>query len=161
MRTVKITLIILLTAFYLYTSYICHIKVTAVTYQLMHANIFHLLCNCWCIYSALNDRLINRYLIIPVIFVSGILSYIAISPATTTIGFSGALLAMTGINIAQFPTRRNWIMMSALFGIWFFIPVMSFGVHFVSFITGLCAGYSIILFKHYDRGRNITGKRRT
>lgn len=158
MRTIKITLITFLAAFYLYSSYTGSIKVTTFTYQLMHANIFHLLCNCWCIYSVINDRLINRYIIIPVIFISGMAAYIAVSPALTTIGFSGALLAMTGINIAQVPTRRNWITMSALFALWFFIPVMSFGVHLASFTTGLCTGYSVILFKRYDRKRNIRGK---
>lgn len=141
----KLTLIAILTITYV-VSLFHPIEINEWTYMLLHANIFHLACNCWCAYVAINDRLINRWLLVPLLAVIGAFAYV-VTPIgdIPTVGVSGALLAMVGINLSMAMTKRNLIMVGVMLLVWGIFPMVSFGIHAI----GLVIGWLIGMFMRY------------
>ena len=115
--------------------------------QFKHANLFHLICNCWCIYTAVNDRIINRYLIYTVIITCGAFTFMLYNG--NAVGFSGALFAMIGISYSHHLTRRNTIMLAAIFLVNAIIPNLALFIHFVSFALGFTIGMIIKRIRKY------------
>ncbi|MFI3240720.1 MAG: rhomboid family intramembrane serine protease [Bacteroidales bacterium] len=150
MHLIRIGVIIILIISYVITNIIT-VEINEWSYMLMHANIFHLACNCWCAYFVINDRLINRWLLLPLLAVIGAFAYV-VTPVgdIPTVGVSGALLAMVGINLSMAMTKRNLIMVGVMLLVWGVFPMVSFGIHAV----GLAIGWLIGIFMryYYDNG---------
>ncbi len=149
MRSLRLSVIAILVVSYI-ISLFTTIPNNEWSYQLLHANIFHLSCNCWCAYVVINDRVINRWLLLPLLVVIGAFAYIVTPSELPIVGFSGALMAMVGINLAMAMTRRNLAMVAVMFVVWWFLPMVSFGVHLVAMVIGWLIG-SFMRY-YYDNG---------
>lgn len=114
---------------------------------LSHANIPHLLCNALCIYFTVNNRLINKWIVYPILLIIGT---IALGYTPTAVGFSGALFAMAGINLMAIRTRNYIVSLFAYFAITFFVPAIAFKVHLIGFILGVFVGLSALLIKNWN-----------
>lgn len=145
----KIFVIVLLVVSYVVNLW-CPIEVNEWSYQLLHANVFHLACNCWCAYVVINDRLINRHLLIPLLVIIGAFAYVVTPSELPVVGCSGALMAMVGINLSMAMTWRNLLSVGVMFGLWWFLPMVSFGIHAVGLVIGWLIG--MFMLYYYESG---------
>lgn len=109
-----------------------------------HANIFHLLANCWSVY------LIRRADWIPAYFIAVLCS---IPFAETTIGFSGVIFAALGMLYGKYPSKLFW-WASAIVLVTGLLPNISALFHFINLIAGFVVGYCYQMTKLYVNYRN-------
>lgn len=116
-----------------------------ITPILNHANMFHLFANTYCLLICVNDRIINKWLVYPIIVACGLVAMIH----SNAVGFSSAIFAMIGVNYIDKPTLFNTDLVTAMFLISAFVPQLAFCVHLISFVLGCIVGAMCILYNHY------------
>lgn len=128
-------------------------------YHMFHANVFHAICNIWCLlalafYYDIEDwELVLAFIIaatVPSWFLSPLPSLL--SPVKA-IGFSGVCFALMGIVYHKVARKRyylSWIIPIVAVG--FIIPGMAAMLHCYCFIVGITAALVFSLFKH-ERNR--------
>lgn len=134
----------ILTAIILCVCFFLPLERNFLTSQLMHANWAHLLGNVGALCCF--NRKVFRYPV-ALCFVIGA----AVMAFYSAVGFSCAILAMCGIN---FSYARNWksvLSLAVLFTMYWFLPGMSFSMHFLAFVCGGLAGTLKLVHDDYKR----------
>ncbi len=112
--------------------------------HLFHANIFHLLANCWAVFIIRRADWIPAYAIaVPC----------AIPFAHSTVGFSGVIFAALGIIYGRYPSKLFWwavaiVLITAL------IPSVNAAFHLICMFAGFIAGYAYEITRLYVKDRN-------
>lgn len=119
-------------------------NVSAITMHFAHANIFHLLANCWCVWLIRRAAWIPSYIIAAVV---------ATAFSTHMVGFSGLICAAMGITYGRYPSDRFiWALgIMALTGI---LPYISAEYHIACLTAGFVIGYIYQIAKLYAQYRN-------
>lgn len=115
--------------------------------QFLHANVFHLMLNCWAVKS-----IVRREIMHPAVLVAAgiFLGWLGFLCTDCVVGFSGALYAMLGIQWRMFGTRTNTIITAVIFAIGLVIPQVTFIAHAVPFFLGIAVGWTYNLIKRFD-----------
>lgn len=116
----------------------------AILLHFQHANIFHLLANCWSIYLIRKAEWIPAYII----------AVLCCIPFTeTTIGFSGVIFAALGILYGRYPSKLFW-WASAIVLATGLLPNINAMFHLICLFAGFFIGYSAQMIKLYVNYRN-------
>lgn len=110
-----------------------------------HANIFHLLANCWAIFLFKKPAWIPAYLIATA-------SAIPFQEGEM-IGFSGVLFAALGWVYGRYPSRRLW-WAAAIIIITGLLPDISAAYHLITLFAGFFCGYIFQIIVLYVKYRN-------
>lgn len=111
-------------------------------YQFFHANILHLMLNCWCFLQLVFGCRCGWRFIIPAYIIS-----IFIPAPTPTIGLSAVCYAMMGMLVPLVARRVFFSSFLALsFAATFFLPSFNTWAHIYATIAGLI--YSLIFIYH-------------
>lgn len=115
-------------------------------YQFIHASIFHLIGNAYCVYMFYKLNIRSYWWIIGYI-VSVIASFIVSHPNLCTVGFSGCIYAVLGLYYNKINSRGGMILISLLL----FIPINAINMplhilcfHSVFFIGQLYSYFKVI-----------------
>lgn len=108
------------------------------TYPLLHGNIVHLICNIYALWFCLNERTYPKQTLLPLLYIIAVVSSFLYTSDQPTIGFSGVIFAMIGINLVRVPTRVNIIYMVIILAAGILIPQIAGVNHLISFAIG-CA----------------------
>lgn len=118
---------------------------TACTYSFCHANIFHLLSNCFAFIIAYNEKMFKR----KTIFIIYSCAILAVLPFHQQIcGFSAVIFAMFGIN-ASLANKKYFLNCIVAIAVGFIIPNTAGTVHLVSFVLGYTIGWANRLYIDY------------
>lgn len=109
---------------------------THFSYPFFHGSIVHLICNLYAIWFCLNERTYPKQILIPILYAITIVSSFIYTSGEPTIGISGAIFAMIGINIIQIPTRTNVIYIVSILAAGFIMPQIAGVNHLISFLLG-------------------------
>ena len=114
-------------------------------YHFFHANVFHAICNIWCLLAlAFYYDIEDWELLLAFIIAATVPAFEA--PA---IGFSGVCFALMGIVYYKVARKRyylSWIIPIVAVG--FIVPGIAAMLHFYCFIIGITAALVYSLFKH-------------
>ena len=123
-------------------------------YHFFHANVFHAICNIWCLlalafYYDIEDWELLLAWLIAASVPSWCLTLNTYDLTLKAIGFSGVCFALMGIVYYKVARKRyylSWIIPIVAVG--FIIPGMAAMLHFYCFIIGITAALVYSLFKH-------------
>lgn len=122
-------------------------------YMFMHASLLHLVINMYAVFLCTKDRtnLLHVYIL-------GVIAYLLSQSDKPTVGASGLVYIMLGMNV--FGAWRSFLIGAAFTLFSCFMPGVNYKIHIISFIFGLI--YSAIEreYKSYNEKREyIKGKR--
>lgn len=124
---------------------------THFTYIFFHGNLIHLACNVYALWLCLNERTYPKHILIPILYAITVTSSFVYIPEQPTVGISGAIFAMLGINLVRVPTRINILYMVVILISGFVIPQIAGAIHLTSFLIGCTIAIftqNIKRFKH-------------
>lgn len=110
-----------------------------------HANIFHLLANCWAVFLIRRADWVPAYLtatVCAIPFAGG-----------SMVGFSGVIFAALGIFYGRFPSKVFW-WSAAIVLVTGMLPGISATFHLVTLTAGFIVGYIYQSVKLYAEYRN-------
>ena len=108
---------------------------THFSYPFFHASWFHLIGNCYALWFVYNNSMLGKFTI-PAIYIISVAASFIFPSELPTIGFSGAIYAMGGINVARHLTKKSIISSVFALSIGFILPACNGTVHLISFLTG-------------------------
>lgn len=108
---------------------------THFSYPLFHASWLHLIGNCYALWFVAKNKLAGR-ITIPVIYLISVMASFVSESSIPTIGFSGAIYAMAGINISNNITVKSVAIASIALLLGFILPGTNGKIHLASFIGG-------------------------
>lgn len=108
---------------------------THFSYPLFHASWMHLAGNCYALWFVYN-RIPFGKLTVPTIYAISVAASFLFPPELPTIGFSGAIFAMAGINVARNITKKSILSSVFALSIGFVLPSCNGVIHLVSFLIG-------------------------
>lgn len=109
---------------------------THFTYIFFHGSLIHLACNAYALWFCLNERTYPKHILMPMLYIITVASSFVYISEQPTVGISGAIFAMLGINLAQVPTRINILYMVIILISGFIIPQIAGVIHLTSFLMG-------------------------
>lgn len=111
---------------------------TCLTYPFFHATIWHLAGNMYAAFLLLSDRQVPSRILLPVLYVIAVLGAFIVKPFTglPTVGLSGALFAMGGINFYGNTTWRMAASCVFALALGYVLPGIAGHIHLVCFILG-------------------------
>ena len=124
-----------------------HIIPRALTYHFFHANIFHLIGNCFCLWQLCRFGKVT-YKSLAVAFVIATITPLLVH--APMVGFSNILYALTGLAFYSF-ARKNVIILIAATAAMIPFPQIAAVPHLVSLILGMV---SIIIYTKFNLVRN-------
>lgn len=119
----------------------------AMVNQFMHANIFHLLLNCWAVRSIVRGEIMPPCVLAVVAVLLGWVGFLC---GGNVVGFSGALYAMLGIQWKIFGTKTNVIVTASVFALGIILPGLAFVAHVLPFCLGLAVGWAYNMIKNFN-----------
>lgn len=117
---------------------------THLSFLFFHAGFIHFLTNAYAFYYFYSTWLFGRCTLPISIFIAILSSFLAVSTAPT-VGFSGVVFALIGINAVYYMSTRYFVSVSIVLGTGFLWPSFNSLMHLVCFILGFIAAY---LYKH-------------
>lgn len=124
---------------------------THFTYLFFHGSLIHLACNIYALWFCLNERTYPKRILIPILYAITVASSFVYISDQPTVGISGAIFAMLGINLVRVPTRINILYMVVILISGFVIPQIAGSIHLTSFLIGCTIAIftqNIKRFKH-------------
>ena len=117
---------------------------THLSFLFFHAGFIHFLANAYAFYYFYSTWLFRRCTLPISIFIAILSSFLAVSTAPT-VGFSGVVFALIGINGAYYTSRSYFISSGIILAIGLLLPFINGLMHLLCFILGFIAAY---LYKH-------------
>lgn len=123
-------------------------------YHFFHANVFHAICNIWCLlalafyYDIEDYELLLAYIIACTFPTWNCLIAVILLPAGfNVIGFSGVCFALMGIvfyKVARKLYYLAWVITVLVIG--YYIPGMAAGIHFYCFFMGIFVSPFLLIY---------------
>ena len=118
-------------------------------YIFFHANIFHLIGNCYCTYYILNNRTYTWTHTLILIYTLALIASLITYNTLPTMGFSAPLFVMLGINFHSSAYKKRYIvLLLTVITSWLFIPYLNTSLHVICFFLG----YLYTRFNHFIKG---------
>lgn len=105
-------------------------------YMLFHANLLHLICNCYALWFVLNDRILKPKVFILLLYMIAVISSLIVVNDTLIVGASAVVYAAVGINMHGNRSKAAWLIVSATIAIGYFMTNVSASIHLVAFVLG-------------------------
>ena len=102
--------------------------------MVMHANVFHLAANLYCLW------LLRKVHWLPAFVIAALASLLAPTP---TVGLSGFLFASIGVSCGRNLLWKQCLITLAICMLWGLFPSVSLFVHVVSLLTGYAYGHTL------------------
>ncbi|WP_367279879.1 rhomboid family intramembrane serine protease [Bacteroides sp.] len=123
---------------------------THFTYQFLHGSFIHLLSNAYALWFCLNKKNASFKNLLSIYLMSVLASFI-IPSSIPTVGSSGMIFSIIGINLISAPTKRNIIYTTIILITGFIIPHIAGGIHLTCFILGFTVS---AIYKNINRFKN-------
>lgn len=122
---------------------------THFTYQFFHGSLLHLICNLYAIFMCLNNKVFSKRTLIPILYFVSVAASFMYTSSIPTIGASGVVFAMIGINFTRIPTRTNAIYMFVILAVGLALPKIAGITHLLSFMAGSATALFYQNIKHF------------
>lgn len=128
---------------------------THFSFLFFHADLIHLLANCYAFYYFYSTWLYGRYTLAVSCSIAILSSFFADS-ITPTLGFSGVVFALIGINGAYYTSRSYFISSGIILAIGLLLPFINGLMHLICFCVGVVLSYAYKTIAPYiDEYRRI------
>lgn len=106
-------------------------------YMFFHANLLHLLLNCYSLWFVIHDRTYNIVQHLGLIYLISVLSSIIIVTEASTVGASAMVFGGVGIGMSANHSVKTWLLVIAILISGYFMKSVNADIHVVSFLLGL------------------------
>lgn len=118
-----------------------------VWFPLFHANVWHLIVNCYAACVCLNARMLRWRLLLPFLLAASFAASWVSNMSAPTVGASAAIYAMMGLNMSGCRKWKYWGFMAMGLAVGFLLPSVNGVVHVATFAVGFAAGWTILLYR--------------
>ena len=122
---------------------------THFTYPAMHGSWLHLAANCYALWFVWKRDFLRPLPMMAVSYACAVAGSFPAFSSVPTVGISGMIFAMTGVELSTAITWRNLIFVCAFIMAGFVMPGTNVTVHLLSLVYGFMAGYAIRTYRTY------------